>query len=98
MGFAYSDWANVIRRIRQGSLLGPLIFHIFINDIFLVVEKSDICNFSDDNTLFSHGSSLPFILNNLKNNAKNLLYWFKINSLKANPGKFHFMIPGEKIV
>ena len=92
VGSPYSDWANVIRGIPQGSILGPLLFNIFINDIFLVVEKSDICNFADDNTLYSHGSNLPLILNNLEHDMRNLLYWFKINSLKANPGKFQFMI------
>ena len=62
---AYSDWSNAIRRIPQGSILGLLLFNIFINDIFLVVKKSDIYNFADDNTLYSHGSNLPLILNNL---------------------------------
>ena len=56
IGSAYSDWANIICRIPQGSILGPLLFNIFINDIFLVVEKSDICNFADDNTLYSDGN------------------------------------------
>ena len=96
IGSAYSDWANVIRGIPQGSILGPLLFNIFINDIFLVVEKSDICNFADDNTLYSHGSNLPLILNNLEHDMRNLLYWFKINSLKTNPGKLQFMILGKK--
>ena len=76
--------------------MGPLLFNIFINDIFLVVEKSDICNFADENTLNSHDSNLPLILSNLKHDTNNLLYWFKINSLKANPGKFQFMILGKK--
>ena len=85
---AYCDWAIVIREIFQGSTLGLLLFNIFINDIFLVIEKSDICNFADDNTLYSHSSNLPLILNNLEHDMRNLLYWFKINSLKANPVKF----------
>ena len=59
----YSDWANVIRGIPQGAILGPLLFNSFINDIFLVVEKSNIRNFADDNTLHSHGSNLTLILN-----------------------------------
>ena len=96
MDSAYSDWANVIRGIPQGSILGSLLFNIFINDIFLAIEESDIFNFADDNTLYSHGSNLPLILSNLEHDMRHLLYWFKINSLRANPGKFQFMILGKK--
>ena len=95
-GSAYSDWANVIRGIPQSSKLGPLLFNIFINDISLIVEKSDICNFADDNTLYFHGSNLPLILSNLEHDMSNLLYWFKSNSLKANPETFQFMMLGKK--
>ena len=75
--------------------MGPIRFNIFINDIFVVVEKSEIWNFAD-NTLHSHGSNLPLILSNLEHDMRNLLYWFKMNALKANPGKFQFMILGKK--
>ena len=88
----------VIRPISSAVFLKALYWDLFINDIFLVAEKSNICNFADDNTLtlVSHGSTLPLILNNLKLDMRNLLYWFKISSLKANSGKFQFIILGKK--
>ena len=64
IGSVFSEWAYVIRWIPQGSILVPLLFNILINNIFLVAEKSDICNFADDNTLYSRGSNLPLIPSN----------------------------------
>ena len=84
IGSAYSDWANVIRGTLEGSILGPLLFNVFINDIFLVVEKSDICYFADDNTLYSYGSSLPLILSSLEHDMRNLLYWFKTRKVSID--------------
>ena len=63
---SYSDWANVTRSIPQRSILGPLLFNIFINDIFLFIEKSDICKFADDNTLFYCKDNLSVILKSLE--------------------------------
>ena len=53
IGSSYSDWVNVSGGIAQRYILGPLTVNIFINDIFLFIEKSEINNFADDNRLFS---------------------------------------------
>ena len=66
IGSNFSDWWDIICRIPQGSVLGPLLFNIFINDILLFVSKSVTCNFADDNTLSSCGRMLGNILHNLK--------------------------------
>ena len=71
--------------IPQGSILGPFPFNIFINDLFLPVKKSEICNFADDNTLYSFGKKLDAIFSNLKYDLENVLGWFQASSLKANP-------------
>ena len=50
VGSAYSKWSKIRCGIPQGSILGPLLFNIFINDMFMIIKRSDICCFVDDNT------------------------------------------------
>ena len=80
----YGKRSEIKHGISQGSILGPLLFNIFINHLFFVIEKSDICNFTDDNTLHCCGANLKSVLENLKRDTSKHLYWFKINSMKAN--------------
>ena len=61
------------RVLRQGVL-----FNIFISDIFFFIEKSQIYNFADDNTLYSCNRNLLHIKENLIFNMKNILFWFYI--------------------
>ena len=62
----------------------------------MFIENCEICNFADDKTLYSDGMKLSSILENLKRDMKVISKWFRINSLKANSGKFQFMILGKK--
>ena len=71
------------------------MFNIFINNFFFFVEKSEICNFADDNTVYSCGKDFAKIKEDLICAMKNVLELFMLNSLKANPGKFQFMILGD---
>ena len=45
----FSSWKNVWTGVLQGSILGPLSFNIFLNDIFFLSTKGDLCNYADDN-------------------------------------------------
>ena len=72
------------------------MFNIFINDIFVFVEKSEICNFAGDSTVYSCGKDIAKIKEDLICTMKNVLKWFMLNSFKVNPGKFHFRILGDK--
>ena len=85
IGSSYSFWSDVKRVVSQGSILGPLLFNVFINDLFMFIENSEICNFADYNTLYTGGMELSSISENLKHDTEIILNWFRINSLKANP-------------
>ena len=82
--------------VQQGSILGPLLSNIFINDLFFSVTKSEVSNSADDNTLYSCNKNLKHVFSNLKYDLRNVLNWFKINSMKTNPNKYQFLVFGVK--
>ena len=49
MGGTYSEWSQLLKGVPQGYILEPVLFYVFINDIFLFVKDSTIYNIADDN-------------------------------------------------
>ena len=64
--------------------------------MFLYIRKYRVCNFEDNNTLYSVGKKIENFISDLKTDLIRVMEWFKINSLRANPGKFQFMVLGNK--
>ena len=88
----YSSWSEILFGVPQGSILGLLLFNIFICDLFLFIPYFDITNYADDNTPYLANNNIVDVLNNLKLQANILDKWFKDNYMKANLGKYHLLL------
>ena len=90
-----SPWTELTKGVPQGSILGLLLFNIFINDLFHFIEKCTLYNYVDDNSMSHSSSTLQNVLSNLLIDCRECriaVERFSDNGMKANPNKFQFMI------
>ena len=92
IGTARSSWAELSKGVPQGSILGPLLFNIFVYDLFLFIEKYTLYNYANENWMSHSSSTLQGVLSSLLNDCKIAVEWFGNNGMKANPAKFQFMV------
>ena len=78
--------------VPQGSILGPLLFNVFVNGMFHFIEKCALYNYADDNSMSYASLDAKDVLSCLKRDCDNAVKWFEINGMQANPSKFQFMV------
>ena len=88
-----SLWEPLSKGVPQGSIVGPLCFNLYINDLLLLLENEKLMpsNYAEDNTVTIIESINDEVVNKLKYTVKLLASWFKNNLMKAND-KFQMMI------
>ena len=91
-----SSWENLLKGVPQGPILGPLLFNVFINDIFYFIVQCILYNYADDNTLSFTHKDLTILKTVLEQESNNLISWFVQNFMKANPDKFQAICVGKE--
>ena len=80
----FSSWAELIQGVPQGSVLGPLLFNIYLNDLFFLTEFTEVCNFADDTTFYACDTNIQSLLNRLEHDSFLAIEWFENNYMKLN--------------
>ena len=88
---SFSEWKTTSVDVPQGSVLGPLLFNIYINDMFMFILNSQICNYADDTTLYVIHQDIKQAIKILEQDVVILREWFQNNCMKINWDKCHLI-------
>ncbi len=89
---SFSESQAIGRGVPQGSILGPLLFIVFVNDIPLHLTECETDLYADDTTVYTIGSTVEEIQNKLQENVSILCKWCKCNDLIINAEKTNSML------
>ncbi len=84
MGEYKSSLAGIKCGVPQGSILGPKLFIIYINDLCKVANNMKYVVFADDTTIFGTDDNLHRLLENISTEMTKLKLWFDVNKLSVN--------------
>ena len=75
-------------------ILGPLFFNIFNNDLFLFIETNTLCNYADDNSVYSADKNSNIVISRRRHYFAIISEWFYEKYMLLNPDKCHFLTLG----
>ena len=89
---------EIVFRVPQGSILGPLLSNIFLADLFFIVKSADIANYADDNMSYATANNIERLIASLEEASKSLFTWFDNNLMKSNADKCHLLVSSNEKV
>ena len=84
IGNNYSSWREILYGVPQTSILGPLLFNIFICDLFLITDDFEMALYADDTRPYVCGKDITSVIRSLENAAEIVFIWFKNNQIYGN--------------
>ena len=95
IGNTYSDWKAMQHGVPQGSILGPLLFNLFINGLTHFIDDAKLRLYANDTTLFLSHSNQDVLESRSQNKFDVLQSWFRCNYLSLNETKTKVLPLGD---
>ena len=96
LGEAKSKWTKVKRGVLQGSILRPLLFILYVNDLPQIVQNSSVKQYANDTTMTLVAKDVAALEKGLERDLEGVLRWVNGNGLKLNTRKTKLLLLGRK--
>ena len=89
---SFNSCASISPGVPQGSILGPLLLNIYMNDICFFITETELTNYADDNTPYAINADIENLIKSLENDSSILIKWFSDNYFVMNTDKSYLLV------
>ena len=92
----YSSWEEILLEVPQESILKPLLFNIFLCELFLIMKETSFASYADNNnTPYATAENLNEVIRSFEEDSIKLFQWLSDNQMKANHDTCHLLVSGK---